>query len=119
MPDQKIIELISNSNSTLNKINQERRRWLYVSSVVYLGLIFLIFTFDSVFGSASKTTWWAMLSVMIIISINWWYWTIKVLVRLLNQRQTELQIMAEIIVNLQTVKETISELNIEIEKLSK
>jgi predicted Na+-dependent transporter len=77
-------QIIQQHTADLERINKQRRMWLYASSIVLTGIIFLIFTWDWLDDFHSKGIWWVVISLMLIISVNWWYWTMRVIRILLD-----------------------------------
>lgn len=80
----------------LEKIYNQRRWWLYASSIVYTGLIFTIFGWDYLVKCASDRVWWVLISIALLISINWWYWTMRTIRNLIVSMYNEYHILNEI-----------------------
>lgn len=91
----------------LNRINTQRRWWLYASSVVVVGILIVMFAWDWIDGFHSKGVWWLVVSLMLIISINWWYWTMKVIRRIIEHQKIEFDLIAVIITDIKEVKRDI------------
>lgn len=88
----------------LERINDQRRKWLVASSIVFFGIIFLIFTWDWLDQRNSSTLWWAIVSCMLIISINWWYWTMRVVRQLLSQQKIVFNLLSDIVEDIKSIK---------------
>lgn len=110
---------LKETKNTLDKINNQRRKWFYASSVVFFSIITIIFLWDWLDNRNESKIWWVIVSFMLIISVNWWYWTVRVLLKLLDQRKAEIIIINELIFDIRDIKSSISELNNEIKKNSK
>lgn len=82
----------------LEKINKQRKWWLYASSVVFTVIIFLIFGWEWLSGLDSRGLWWAIVSLMLIISINWWYWTMSV-IRIIVEYQEEEYTLLKVLIS--------------------
>lgn len=80
-------QLLEEHCNTIDKLNNQRRHWLYASSVVFTGIILLIFSWNWLDNLHSQTIWWVVISLMLILSINWWYWTMRVVKILLCHQQ--------------------------------
>lgn len=110
MTDKKTQLIVQQHAEELDKINQQRRTWLYASSVVVLATVFLIFGWDWLGEFHSKSVWWLTASVILILSVNWWYWTMRVVLRLLHHQKTEFHIISELVVELKEIRKDIKQL---------
>ena len=119
MHEENLLSITKNNKSQIEKLNSQRRAWLYASSVVFVGIILLIFGWDFVDNFHTKKAWWAIVSLMLILSINWWYWTIRVIRMLIQQRRNEIDVLSELIVNIKLVKTEVSDLSKELQNLRK
>ena len=88
----------------LEKLYKERRIWLWASSIVFSGIIFLIFGWEWLSGLESKAIWWLIISLMLLISVNWWYWTMKVIRIIIHYQEVEYQLIKEIYRQINDVK---------------
>jgi uncharacterized membrane protein len=86
-------QLLEQHAKDLDKINNQRRIWLYASSVVMVGIVFIIFTWDWLDHFHSNQLWWLVISLMLIVSINWWYWTMRVIRILLQHQRVEYNLL--------------------------
>lgn len=88
----------------LEKINNERKVWLWASSIVFLGIILLIFGWEWLSGLENTAVWWLIISLMLVISVNWWYWTMRVVRIIIHYQKIEYQLIKEIYENINLVK---------------
>ena len=95
---------IKKTDEELEKINNQRRKWLIASSIVFVGIISLIFTWEWLNHLDSKIVWWMITSIMLIISINWWYWTMKVIRQLIYHQKLEFTLLSDIIIEIKSIK---------------
>lgn len=95
---------IKKTDEELEKINNQRRKWLIASSIVFVGIISLIFTWEWLNHLDSKIVWWMITSIMLIISINWWYWTMKVIRQLIYHQKLEFNLLSDIIIEIKSIK---------------
>lgn len=100
-------QLLKKHVEDLDKINNQRRIWLYASSVVFTGIIFLIFSWDWLDHFHSKSIWWVVISLMLILSINWWYWTMKVIRVLLRHQQAQHDLLKSVIEDISLARDDI------------
>ncbi len=89
--------IIKKHKEDLERINNQRKSWLYASSIVLTGIVFLIFTWDWLSDFHSKTIWWVVVSVMLILSVNWWYWTMRVIRILLDYNNAAYDLLTDVI----------------------
>ena len=85
--------LLKKHADDLERINNQRRIWLYASSVVFVGIIGLIITWDWLDHFHSNTLWWGVISTIMIVCVNWWYWTMRVIRILLRHQQVEYDLL--------------------------
>lgn len=106
----KLSELIARYEQELDQFNKQRHLWLWASSIVFTGIIFIIFYWEWLDDVASDTTWWVVTSIMLIISINWWYWTMKVIRYAILHQALELKILKSLIHDIDSVKKIVKEM---------
>jgi|LakMenEpi03Aug12_release.lakeMendotaPanAssembly.Ray.scaffolds.fasta_scaffold356048_2 hypothetical protein len=105
--------LIEKHTQEIIKINLQRRRWLVASSVVFVCVVLLIFGWDWLTGLHEKSIWWVIVSLMLIVCMNWWYWTMKVIYHLLEHQSNEYAIIADLLNDIKALKKQLSELSID------
>lgn len=107
---QQTIDAVARHDKDLNEINEHRQRWLLASSIVYVGIILIIFAWDWLDSIGSKSVWWVIVSLMLILSINWWFWTMKVIRRFIHHRHYEVDLIVNIMHDIREVKEDVKQL---------
>lgn len=111
--------VIDNHEKFLEKINKQRHYWLW-SSFVFCFSIFLIFGWDWIDDLRSKHIWWFIISLMLIVSINWWYWTMRIIRKVITYQAVEYKLLKSISDDLTFFKKELSELKeIQFSKLDK
>ena len=108
--NKKLKKVIDKHAEELDRMNSQRRLWLYASSVVVVGILILMFSWDWLDEFHSKSIWWLIVSSMLIVSVNWWYWTVKVVKRIIDHQRAEIELIGEIITDIKEVKIDIREL---------
>jgi ABC-type proline/glycine betaine transport system permease subunit len=110
MVSKKTQRLIDQNNRDLEQINEQRRTWLYASSVVIISVLVLIFGWDWLDTFHSKTLWWVVVSLILIVSVNWWYWTMRVMLRLINHQKIEFSIISELLTDIREIRKEVRQL---------
>ena len=102
--------ILEQHTKDLARINDQRRTWLWASSIVVFGIIFLIFSWDWLDDFHSKPIWWFIVSTMLIISVNWWYWTMRVIRILLDYNHAAYDLLSIIISDVKEARNEIKHL---------
>ena len=100
----KTLKLLRQHKDEIKRINRQRQLWLWASSIVFTGIIFLIFAWDWIDDLQSKRIWWLIVSTMLIISVNWWYWTMRVIRIILTHQKLEYDLIRSILYDISMVK---------------
>jgi len=95
---------LKDHTDALEKIYQQRRLWLYASSVVFTAIILVIFSWDVIDTQFPKSIWWVLISIGLLVSVNWWYWTMKSLTTLVRSMHAEYEILNEVTTDIAHVK---------------
>ena len=103
-------QLISKFKSDIIRLNDQRQRWLTFSSVIFVGVILIIFFSDTINNLHSNTIWWAIGSVGLLVSVNWWYWTLTLIRRVLQHQIDTVVILNEITNDVKDIKTDITDL---------
>ena len=103
-------KLIEENSQDLEQIGAQRRMWLYASSVVIVAVMFLIVGWDWLDAFHSKAIWWFTASSIIILSVNWWYWTMRVMLRLLHHQKMEFHIITELVTEVKEIRGEVKQL---------
>lgn len=98
---------ISYIQAELEKLNKQRQSWLKLSSVVVIVSMCLIFGWNAIENLHSALVWWFIGSSMIILSINWWYWTMSFVRRGLFHQLAMFEILSDIVDEVKMVKEDV------------
>ena len=95
-----ISDKIKDHTDKINNIYKYRKMWLYASSFVYLTIILIIVVWDVLIDDTSRRLVWAGISVGLVVSVNWWYWTMKSLRELMVSVSNEYEILNEITIDI-------------------
>lgn len=74
----------------LHVIDNERKGWLFLSAFVAAGVLGIIFGWGSVRESHLI---WLMVTAGLILSVVWWYWTMKLVRHMLEFKREESEIL--------------------------
>ena len=99
--------LLEKHANDIKKINDQRRTWLWASSVVLFAAVLTIFGWDWADNYHNRGIWWFVTSTMIIISVNWWYWTMRVIRIILEHQAVEYALLHSLLEDVGEVKEDI------------
>lgn len=86
-------ELVIKFRQDIEKINRQRTIWLVLSSLVFVSIVLIIFSWNFIQDSH---VWWAVGSIGLIIAMNWWYWTMTLIRRLLCHQSHMVDVLEEI-----------------------
>lgn len=109
--NNKTKQIIEENQRDLEKLHDQRRMWLWASSVVFWAIITIIFFWDWIDSLGSKSIWWFIVSCMLLLSINWWYWTMRVIRKLVSHQSVEYSLLKSILIDLAHVKKDIKKMS--------
>jgi hypothetical protein len=108
---KEIENIILKRELSINEINDRRRRWLYASSLVFFTLVVTIFKWPSISDIHEPSIWWVVVAVLLVVSVNWWYWTLHVINTLLENQRSQIEVLKVIIDNLHEIEHDINDDN--------
>lgn len=85
----------------LHAFDDERRAWLFLSSFVIFTVLGVIFTWDAVIHSKII---WLIVTAGFIVSVVWWYWTMRLVRHLIDSKHDEYKLLSDIIQMVRDVK---------------
>ena len=109
------IQFIESFRKDIKKFNQQRIRWLILSSVVVLGSIVTILTWREIIDLHSKILWWTLGITGITLSLIWWYWTTMLVKVIIDHQFSMIQVLDEITIDIKVVKRKVAELQISVD----
>lgn len=88
----------------LKQFDQDRIVWLKLSGLALIVVILLIIDW-SIFGT--NKLYWILISFGLILSVSWWYWTMKLIRDLLKHRLVEMEILSDIVNDIKEIKKDV------------
>jgi ABC-type bacteriocin/lantibiotic exporter with double-glycine peptidase domain len=88
----------------LQSLDAQRKGWLVLSGFVAAGVAGIIFGWNWV---QQHHVVWVAVSVGLLLSVTWWYWTMRLIRQLLSNKITEAQILSELIEDIKDLKKDI------------
>ena len=96
-----MIEKLTAHLIELKEINSYRRVWMFLSGFVVLTIIGIIFAWD--FVQQNKVIW-LVSSIGLLLSMTWWYWTMRLIRYLIHFKTAEAEILQDIITEIRYIK---------------
>lgn len=107
--DKKTTRLLIQHEKDLETINNRRYWWSWSSLCTVISIIFLTTTWEWLNHIQSERLWWMIVSAMIIVAINWWYWTIRILRIMITHQRIEYELIKSILHDIKLLKYDIKE----------
>jgi ABC-type bacteriocin/lantibiotic exporter with double-glycine peptidase domain len=85
----------------LHIIDSQRKGWLVLSAFVASGLLGIIFGWNAV---QQYHLVWLVVSGGLIVSMIWWYWTMRLINHLIHYKVTESEILSDIVEDIREIK---------------
>lgn len=101
-------DLLEQHVNEIKKLDQSRMLWLHLSSYIVISI--LIFLANWIFLD-NNVVYLIVTASGLILTITWWYWTMKMIRQLLNHRITEAKILKAIIHDIRDVKKEIKKID--------
>ena len=103
-----MVELIKANLETLKAFDQQRKNWLRLSGFVVLVVILIIADWKTI----TQSFWgWIAVSMGLTVSVLWWYWTMSIIRKILETKQIESHIIAELVKDIRSIKEDVKNIN--------
>lgn len=91
----------------LHAFDNERRAWLVLSSFVVVSVLGIIFSWDAV--THSKIIY-LIGTLGLVLSVTWWYWTMRLVRHLLESKTDEYQLLTEVVEMVRSVQDDVKKL---------
>lgn len=91
--------------SDLKYFDNQRKAWLVLSAFVILAVLGIIFEWHKI----ESSVWlWTLGTSGIVVSVVWWYWTMRLIRGLLEFKIEEANLLSDIITDLKEIKQNLS-----------
>lgn len=100
----------------LDQANDQRRKWLYASSVFFVGVIFYIAFWGWIHDLHKPWIEWSFISIGLVVSVNWWYWTMSLVRKYIGHQKTVIEVLSDIVRDVKFVKAEVKHLNKPVDK---
>ena len=91
----------------LHAFDNERRAWLVLSAFVVIAVLIIILGWDAV--THSKIIY-LVGTIGLVLSVTWWYWTMRLVRHLLESKTEEYTLLSEIVQMVRDVKNDVKKL---------
>jgi hypothetical protein len=88
----------------LKKFDQQRKKWLMLSALIFIAVLATIFDWQHIQYYKLE---WTLASLGFILSVFWWYWTMRVIRYLINHKIKEHEILNDIVLDIRSIKQEI------------
>jgi Flp pilus assembly protein TadB len=85
----------------LHIIDNERKGWLILSAFVAAAVLGIIFGWNTVRESHLI---WLVVCTGLVLSVTWWYWTMRLIRQMLEFKREESEILLDIVKEIRYIK---------------
>jgi hypothetical protein len=89
----------------LKNLDIERKGWLMVSGFIIISILGIIFDWNTVMVFKLQ---YALVGAGLIISVVWWFWTMRIIRLLINHRIVETETLKEILIDIKSIRREIN-----------
>lgn len=100
---QKINEI----QKELNQFKKQRNFWIKLSLGVVITVTTIILEWNEI---KSYHLEWVVASTGLIMSMTWWYWTMRLIRQLIDHRNQEVELISELISDIKSIKDEVAKL---------
>lgn len=95
---------IKQNLKSLHNLNKQRICWLRVSGFVVVFSLLVIIGWNYLINS---NLMWAAISIGILITAIWWYWTMSIIRKLIAFKTAEADMLHDVITEIREIKQDI------------
>jgi hypothetical protein len=96
--------ILENHLEEIKKINAQRKAWLVLSVLGYISAGAVIFDATRL---DELHILWAVISLGIMLSVVWWYWTMSIINKVLTHRTNEIAVLIDLYDEVKSIKKDI------------
>ncbi len=109
MSDKFTSKLFKQHNIEIEQISNHRRWWFYASLYMAGSIILLVASWNWIIDLHSHYAWVGVIVLIVVLSINWTYWTASIIHKFLNHQRLELILITEMATDIKQLKKEIQE----------
>lgn len=103
-------KLLEKFKSDIIRLNKQRVQWIAFSLIIFVVVTLIIFFSETINHLHSHSIWYIIGSVGLLLSINWWYWTLTLIQNVLQHQIDTVIILSEITNDVKEIKTDITDL---------
>ena len=103
--------MIQEYEAYVNLMNKQYKYWMIASAIIYSCVITFIVLFDFVIRLDSKIIWWSIISILLMVSMNWWYWTMSLVKQLMEHHTNSIKVIISLISDINTVRSDLKDID--------
>ena len=98
---------INKIQKELNQFKKQRNFWIKLSLGVVITVTTIILEWNEI---KSYHLEWVVASTGLIMSMTWWYWTMRLIRQLIDHRNQEVELISELISDIKSIKDEVAKL---------
>lgn len=106
----KLTLFLNKFRKDVRSLDNHRVIWLILSAVIFFGVILFGLSWNYLVKLNSTPVWTTVLSGALTITVFWWYWTMRMIRRLLEHQDMVIEILVDITTDVKKIKNHISEI---------
>lgn len=110
------MEKIKNHVNELKRIDSQRKKWLFLSMFVSFSVVGMIFEWEYIH---THRLVWVLTSIGLLVSVCWWYWSMRLIRHLINFKIVESEILGDIVKGVRVVQTDVQKVVQEIDNYKK
>jgi len=103
-------KFLEDYNQRLKNIKLQKQSWVTLSIIFVVLLISVIIEWGDITQVNNPYLWVFIFAILILTSIIWWFWTMRIMSTFLNHRKQEIMILEEIVIDIKQMKSDIEKL---------
>jgi hypothetical protein len=102
-----MINVLKSHLSSLRSIEKQRIIWLRLSGFIAVAILAIIFNWEVIYRHHLSIL---VVSLGLVVSVVWWYWTMIIIRKLITARMTENKLLLQLVDDFEDLKKIIKEL---------